>query len=287
MGRLRLVIVSSALALVACNAVLGLRDIEEAAPTPDASSDGGGTTMLDGSEAIDASTDTLAAAEGAAPDGASGFCARYGSAIVCDDFESGNVSPRWQIVKQGTTPFVRIDPRSDAVDGGANQHVGTLGFHPIPDVGVSALAIDMPNGRRSCGWRSSFRSTDGPHQASVWRGWSTPPARGSSSSPNRRRVGSGSTWSAPTSPTATSVVTEMGFLIDHVWTCLEIELDVDETVRASQDGTPSVGGVSPSFATTPLQAQVGMFWDSFANPTESKYVSVDNVVVASGAVGCP
>jgi len=288
--RVHAVAVSSAacLVLVACDAVLGLRDIEEAPATTDAASPPLATDgeAPDAGTATDAATSTGDAAFDA-EGGITGFCAAYPTALMCDDFESGQFAKGWQLVQQGATPFAKVTGRNGAVDGGANQHEGYFGFMPIPNTGVSALSVPMANGRRSLRFEVN----------APLNGW---PASGvglarmvDASQKGIRivaeQVGGPSfkyAVRADESDGGSALVTDIGYVAPGVWTCLEIEVGTDGTVRAWQGTALSVGAVSPSIATTPLDAQVGMIWDSIGN-SGSKYVEIDDVVVGTGAVGCP
>jgi hypothetical protein len=282
----RVLTMSSALVLVACNAVLGLRDIQEGAPDIDASSpsgalDGGGGT--DGSSPTDSS---IGALDGdGARDAASGFCAAYPTAIVCDDFESGQFSKLWQPVKLGTA-FSRIDGRSDAVDGGPNQLVGTLGFSPIPSSGVSAVGIEMAAGRRSLRFEVHTRLNGWYSGVEVAR---MIDATGKGLHVLANQVAGTSQWKyavhTDVSDGGTMHVVDIGFLVADLWTCLEVEVAMDGTLRVWQGPSLTVASVSPTLATTPLQAQIGMVWNYFANGG-SKDTQYDNVVVGTGAVGC-
>jgi len=274
--------------LVACGAVLGLRDIDEAPPAVDAASP---LPSIDG-DAPDASmaTDGAMSAIDAALDadgGATGPCAAYPTALMCDDFESGQFAKGWQLVQQGVTPFAKVSGRNGAVDGGANQREAYFGFSPIPNSGVSALSFPMANGRRSLrfevnaplnGWPPSgvglARMVDASHKGIHIVA---------------EQIGDPSFRFAVRADDAdggTALVTNIGYVVPGLWTCLEIEVDTDGTVRAWQGTALSVGAVSPSLATTPLDAQVGMIWDSIGN-SGSKYVEIDDVVVGTGHVGCP
>lgn len=280
--------------LTACSALLGLRDIEEGASGADAfaaSDDRGG--MVTGSEAASsndgaATSSDARDAEAAADSGVTGFCAPFPTALVCEDFESGQFSTKWQLVQQGTKPFATVVARNGAVDGGANQHEGFFGFNPIPDIGVSALAIQLASGRRSL--RFAMRTS--------FSGW---PASGVGLARMVDANGKGITLSAA-QPTGTgpykfivhaddadggnAFVADLGFGVSNVWTCLEIELANDGTLRGWQGTAPTVGSVSASLATRPLEAQIGMMWDSLPNGG-SKNVEIDDVVVGTGMVGCP
>lgn len=276
---------SLALALGACDAVLGLRDIAEGPPALDAASppsDGGASdraTMADApSDVADAGID----AEG----GATGFCAAYPTALLCDDFESGQFATKWQLIQQGVTPFADVRARNGAVDGGANQREGYFWFMPIPNTGVSALSVPMANGRRSL-------RLDVNTPLNGWPASGTAVARMVDASLKGIRIvaelvtGTMYKWAARADDAdgGSTLVADMGYVVPDLWTCLAVEVDTDGTVRAWNGSMLSMGGVSPSIATTPLEAQVGLMWSYIGN-SGSKHVEIDNVVVGSGTNGC-
>ena len=268
--------------LVSCNAVLGLRDIEEGATAPD-----GGSTPPSGNDAAaDSPSDaTLAERDALVEAGPSGACAAYPGALLCDDFESGGFDPRWQLIQQGTA-FAKVVKRNGAVDGGANQREGYFGFSPIPDVGVSAIAFPLANGRRSLRFEVNVPLNGWPPSGVGIAGMLDADQKG-------LRVVAEQLGTAPWKFVVRSgdgdggaLVTEIGYVVAGQWTCLEIEVQANGTLRAWQGTALSVGTVSPTLATTPLRAEVGMMWSSIGNPG-SKYVEFDNVVVGTGMVGCP
>ena len=267
-----LMAITSATMFGACSAVLGLRDIDEASPSALAPGTDADATDSSTDEESDSPRDAVA----------TGFCAAYPSVIACEDFESGSFSSTWTVDKT-LDAFALVHPRTGAVDGGANRLEGYFGFNPIPNVGVAALTVPLPNGRRAIRFQVN----------APLNGW---PASGVGLAAMVDAVDHGIRVVAEQNDAGTfefvlrntdgTLVVSMGYIVAGSWTCLEVDLDNDGTVHAGQNGSLATGSVSATLATTPLIAQIGMLWSSYANPG-SKYVSFDDVVVATGAVGCP
>jgi hypothetical protein len=273
-------------ALAACAGVLGLRDIDEATDT---------ARMDDAAPEADDSEASAIGADAAADAGADvavdahrpGSCDRYPTALLCDDFEGTDAaaSPQWRMEFQGGDGHVTSRPNGSDAGPYPNLQDFTVGFPMIPDVGKAALAFDgLPGGRRSLRFSLWIPEDSYPDHLRVGGVIDATNVGVEVVLDPLPGAGLGREIIVRDNRGDAGAPLDLGGIPFKTWTCIEIEIN-GTALRAWQKKTLFTGTVSAQTATSATTAEVGLTW-TFGGGPDSLGMHYDDVVIATGAVGC-
>ncbi len=274
-GRLPLLLVSSTF-VTACSAVLGLRDIDaDSTVTPptdagvDTFSPDDGAATHDVMSVPDATTD--------ADVDAGGVCAAR-TTLLCDSFESGALSPMWR------KSFVNGDAHVVARPAGTpDRFFGRAAFDPIPATGKALLGIDnMPIGKRSIRF-----TLDVPDDSYPGAGMPIAGIVDGDDGVQILLVPSGSNLTLVAKDTRGGTPTSAVQISKSTPTCVELEIDTTGSLKLWKGTALLTGTVTTTTANNSRSAEIGLRWSFGANPGASVITNFDDVIVATGAVGCP
>ena len=273
-------------ALAACAGVLGLRDIED--DTSQAAVDAA-PEASDLDDAAEAAADggSDAAADVSVDAHRPGSCDRYPTALLCDDFEGNSdaASPLWRGEFQGGDGNVRRRPSGSDAGPYPDLQDYAVGFPTLPAVGKAALAFDgLPGGRRSLRFSLWIPHDSYPDHLRVAGVLDATGVGAEVFLDPLPDAGYGREILARDSRGTGGPALDLGGIPFDTWTCIELELD-GTTLKAWQKKVLFTGTISSPTASSASTAEIGVTW-TFGGGISSLGMHYDDVVIATGAVGC-